>query len=287
MNGGGSWEQRRRRPDHRSNQSSQILEPGIVQGLGVVKRVVHALDDLLRKRPKLAHLIASQRLPPDYLDKLFPGAVSNMSARKAERGHQLNLGQLVPLSPTAVAGMNAGMPTTAPWYGFVPPRAAPTSPWGATPPHALPLPVAPFGQWPAQPNAAPPDPAVLAQVMMQAVNMHWASTASNLTTTAQTAGLPSFSSLPAHVTPSEAIPKPSGQQGTSSSPAQAAGAPRNSAAPHSVARSPKPSLQAARMASQPSIAAMERNPTQHSPFLNLLDDFCTMMMQGDERGSRR
>lgn len=292
MNGGGSREQRRQKESPGKSKtlkpSKKVLEPGIVRGVGVVRRVVHALDDLLQKRPKLANLIASQRLPPDYLDKLFPGAGSNLSAPKAERGHQLSLGQLLAPSPTAVTGMKATMPTTAPFYGFMPPGAATVSPWGATLQHAMPLPAGgPFGQWPAQLNAAPPDPAVLAHMMMQAANMNWASTASSLATTmpAQTPELPSVSSVPAHVTPPVAKPKPSGQHGMWSSPAQAAGYPRNSAAAQSVARSPKPSLQAARMASQPSMVT-ERCGEQHSPFLNLLGEFCTMMMKEEERGPR-
>jgi len=96
-NSEGSFAERQRRLDRRLRQSREIskadlVQRNIVQGINVVRRGIHTVEVALRHRPRLGEMIATKRLPPDYLDQLFPDSAH---PRVAERpGPQLGTGPL-------------------------------------------------------------------------------------------------------------------------------------------------------------------------------------------------
>lgn len=92
----GSFEERRRRLDRRLRQSMQVtkldlIQRNIVQGLSVVRRGAHALEGFLLRRPTLGEMIASKRLPLDYVDKIFPNHLAFAAPERIERVSLLQL----------------------------------------------------------------------------------------------------------------------------------------------------------------------------------------------------
>eukprot|EP00913_Durusdinium_trenchii_P014696 g13786.t1 len=84
----GSFEERRHRLDWHLQRSRQVsrgdlVQRNIVQGVSVVRRGIHILEELLRQRPSLGELISSERLPADYIDKMFPEKDPPKPERKA------------------------------------------------------------------------------------------------------------------------------------------------------------------------------------------------------------
>eukprot|EP00930_Biecheleria_cincta_P012332 TRINITY_DN11600_c0_g1_i1.p1 TRINITY_DN11600_c0_g1~~TRINITY_DN11600_c0_g1_i1.p1 ORF type:complete len:339 (-),score=40.58 TRINITY_DN11600_c0_g1_i1:103-1119(-) len=287
----GSFEERRQRLHNRLRRSREIskadlVQRNIVQSVSVVRRGAHVLEGLLKRRPKPADLIAAGRLPRNYLDILFPDDASASLAPTAKLRPPVSLDQLI--GPRTTGSSNAA-PLTAPCYSGVPTAAGSTAGlWRAPMPQAMaatlgpiapqwpgpPVHVAP--QWPGQP---PFDPAMLAQMMVQAASMMRPPAAAAFTA-APPAQTMAFDPFPTQVIPTAACPKPAEKPGADvwSSLAGASGNVRNSMPLNAEqVRPPKPSLQAARMVTPaPAAYARSQGPP---PFVKLLNEFCDMMHQ--------
>ncbi|CAE7544128.1 unnamed protein product [Symbiodinium pilosum] len=289
----GSFEERRRRLDQRLRKSKEIsradlVQRNIVQGLSVVRQGVHILEGLLRSRPTLEQLVTSNKLPPDYIDKMFPNDASGSEAPKAERKPAVSLNQL--LAPPS--GRQGAATANTPSAGSGPPGYLP--PWQG-------------GQVPVV------DPAVLATMMVQAAMMK-----SPSPITGQMGAMPYSGTMPpfsgampaagfppgrppghppgaafprgAFQLPSPVAPSSEGSRSEATSPIARPPTkvwhrnepeqPPNSAGVDMIApiRPPKPSIQAQRAASTqyPSVSR-----TEVPPFVTLLESFCNRMLGSD------
>ncbi|CAE7949698.1 unnamed protein product [Symbiodinium sp. KB8] len=254
----GSFEERRQRLEQRLRKSQEVsradlVQRNIVPGVSVVRRGIHVLEGLLRSRPSLEQLTAANRLPPNYIDKMFPDDASGSAAPKAERKPAVSLNQL--LSP----------PSNRP--------GAAVSPGPAGPPNYMPV---PGGQ-------VPVDPAVLATWMVQAAMMKSPSPITGLPPYPGT--MPPFAgAMPAAgFPPGAAFPRPGFQPRVQAAPgSEASEDPISGISPTARAqkppsnvgvdmiapiRPPKPSIQAQRAAS-PQVPAVSR--TEVPPFVALL-----------------
>eukprot|EP00439_Symbiodinium_sp_Y106_P045939 s815_g5.t2 len=262
----GSFEERRQRLDQRLRKSQEVsradlVQRNIVPGVSVVRRGIHVLEGLLRSRPSLEQLTAANRLPPNYIDKMFPDDASGSAAPKAERKPAVSLNQL--LSP----------PSNRPEAPGPPPGAAvspgPAGP-GPGPPNYMPV---PGGQ-------VPVDPAVLATWMVQAAMMKSPSPITGLPPYPGT--MPPFAgAMPAAgFPPGAAFPRPGFQPRVQAAPGSEASEPPNNIGVDMIApiRPPKPSIQAQRAAS-PHVPAVSR--TEVPPFVALLENFCNHMLGSD------
>ncbi|CAE7285982.1 unnamed protein product [Symbiodinium sp. CCMP2592] len=276
----GSFEERRQRLDQRLRKSQEVsradlVQRNIVPGVSVVRRGIHVLEGLLRSRPSLEQLTAANRLPPNYIDKMFPDDASGSAAPKAERKPAVSLNQL--LSPPSNRPAAPGPPGAAVSPG-------PPGP-GPGPPNYMPV---PGGQ-------VPVDPAVLATWMVQAAMMKSPSPITGLPPYPGT--MPPFAgAMPAAgFPPGAAFPRPGFQPRVQAAPgseasedatsgisptARAAQKPPNNIGVDMIApiRPPKPSIQAQRAAS-PQVPAVSR--TEVPPFVALLENFCNHMLGSD------
>ncbi|CAE7645305.1 unnamed protein product [Symbiodinium microadriaticum] len=270
----GSFEERRQRLEQRLRKSQEVsradlVQRNIVPGVSVVRRGIHVLEGLLRSRPSLEQLTAANRLPPNYIDKMFPDDASGSAAPKAERKPAVSLNQL--LSP----------PSNRP--------GAAVSPGPAGPPNYMPV---PGGQ-------VPVDPAVLATWMVQAAMMKSPSPITGLPPYPGT--MPPFAgAMPAAgFPPGAAFPRPGFQPRVQAAPgSEASEDPISGISPTARAqkppsnvgvdmiapiRPPKPSIQAQRAAS-PQVPAVSR--TEVPPFVALLAAQLHLGLYTDvERGS--
>lgn len=120
----GTFQDRRARLEVRLQNSMAVskmdlIQRNIVQGVNVVRRGAHALEQRLRHRPSLKDMISSNRLPQDYLDRVFPSDPERRVAPLADRIERVSLHRLLEppseasaarrpaatLDPAAVAAM--------------------------------------------------------------------------------------------------------------------------------------------------------------------------------------
>ncbi|CAK9015768.1 unnamed protein product, partial [Durusdinium trenchii] len=254
----GSFEERRHRLDWHLQRSRQVsrgdlVQRNIVQGssvhaasvcVSVVRRGIHILEELLRQRPSLGELISSERLPADYIDKMFP----EKDPPKPERKAPVFLNEL--LTPPDPPKSSGSRPSTAS-TGF--------PGWGSS-----------------------QDPAVLAAMMVQAAMMKSSPPVPPMAGTMPYAGQmppacfrPPFGQVPADAYPAT-LQTPKSDASEEKGPPQAA---LKVGLGESLPpmRPPKPSIQAQRTSNAHSISTRERG-SEVPPFVMLLEGFCERML---------
>jgi len=68
-----------------------LMQRNIVQGVNVVRRGSRMLEEKVGARPPLEEMVASQRLPPDYIDRAFPEKQEDSVAPVGERIERVSL----------------------------------------------------------------------------------------------------------------------------------------------------------------------------------------------------
>jgi len=275
----GSFDERRKRLARCLQHSLTVtkvdlIQRNIVSGVNVVRRGAHTLEVQLQRRPPLLEMIASRRLPPDYLDKAFPSDPAQSVAPLAERKSRVSLHSLL-AQPSSGAPPSVGVspsmrPQVNPPVGLDPAmfaamvvQVAMMSPKPPALPGAL-FDAGPLSQSP--PSSLPllgsvvPGPGITSLPPAQASAPQYpASSGLGVAGVAADAGTAMEVPSPARVQqPQELSP-------TIVPPMQ---------------RPPKPSLQAQRTVSTPGFATRQFQ-SRPTPFVALLEDFCFRVL-GEE-----
>lgn len=107
----GSFAERRRRlhvqlKHSRTVTKMDLIQRNIIQGVNVVRRGAFSLEGQLKRRPTLISMEATGKLPPNYIDLLFPNNSAASVAPLAERKERVQLHQLLaPFPPEAPINM--------------------------------------------------------------------------------------------------------------------------------------------------------------------------------------
>lgn len=267
------------------------MQRNIVQGVNVVRRASYTLDGLLGARPSYEDMVASKRLPSDYIDKAFPAKSENSKAPQAERIERVSLQRLLPASHGPSAHRTQNM---RPWPDNAPNAAGVSSSLPANAPASA-------SGGPAQAAAPQPgqltamDPAMLAAMVVQVAMMQGQGGQGSapppmqgyglpqsmaaphmLSPTAQPAWLPQQQSAAASASTAAAklpgIPSLAATQATEqlSGSAQTAAAVGATKAQRPAPASAQRPEVAAKTEATPKAAVAPPRP----PFVRLLDEFC-------------
>eukprot|EP00928_Gymnodinium_smaydae_P015961 TRINITY_DN15943_c0_g1_i1.p1 TRINITY_DN15943_c0_g1~~TRINITY_DN15943_c0_g1_i1.p1 ORF type:complete len:332 (-),score=104.82 TRINITY_DN15943_c0_g1_i1:188-1183(-) len=303
----GSFEERRERLEARLEHSRSIskgdlMQRNIVQSINVVRRGSRSLEPLLDARPTLQELVEEKRLPPDYLDRLFPTDATGSVAPLAERIERVSLHRLLPQDSAAAAPLRngaaqpgaaatqKGMPLKPPGYFIVPgAQDALLAPLAAGQPPRSAVAVAGAAAAAAQAQAAVSagnagqlagqsgqnfalDPSVLANLVMQMLSVSSAQPAA-----------------PGAVAGAGAVggPPPSAAELAA---AAAAAARAVAAAPAALSPLRAPSREAGFERPPPLSLGAGQGPAQRrdsydAPFVQLVEEFCRIAEAKDAKGA--